>query len=655
MIKKVLLLLLLLIPFAAASEFSGKSVVEIAVEESASIVGVAETRGFVNIDYFHANISLFPKEFDNQVIVERTVGTMPHAGVEYAGDRIFVRWEQLNEEMMKFIINAKVRVVNNIVRVPSKVPFPHPEAYRAGAFDREIDKYTKSTEFIDLTPEIRAKSAEILEGETDYYRAAFRAAEWVNENINYSLDTLTEEAVQKASWVLENRYGVCDEITALFMALLRSANIPVRFVAGQVYSDKEESFGNHGWAEVYFPGHGWVPFDVTFKQFGWVDPTHLKMSVEADPSEPSVSYSWKASQTKININPLTINSMVVSASGMPEKHAEISVEALRTSVANGSYVPFKVTVKNLEEYYLPLLVHITKAPELLKDNSRPVLLAPHEEKSLFWITHLPEAAGMRYIYTTMIEANAVFAGSASSNISFAAGNEYFSKEWALDTAARLSPHEEKEYLPDLEISCIPGKNYYYRHETAEIKCILENKGNTNFRPMKVCFEAQCKDADMLIGEKKEVSWSIRLADIKASDFMISIESRDMVKYAYPKLRIIEMPVVELSDFRPLAVEYDIDTNMSFFLESSAEAKNLALDVKNIGYSSISSFSGVREILLPFNSKQARHGFVDVKLTYYDEVGKEYASEQRFNIEVVNMPWYVRLGLWIEEILPFVKF
>lgn len=652
--KEAVLLLLLFVPLAAASEFSDKSVLEVAIQESASAIAVPESSGFVDISYLTANISLFPKEYDNQILVERRVYAMPDAATEYEGDRLFVKWTQPTEEMMKFIINAKLKIVNGITKVPSKVPFPHPEPYRAGPFDRDIDQYTKSTEFVDLTPEIRAKSAEILEGETDFYRAAFKAAEWVNENINYSLDTMTEEVVQKASWVLENRYGVCDEITNLFMALLRSANIPVRFVAGQVYTEKEKSFGNHGWAEVYFPGYGWVPFDVTFKQFGWVDPTHIKLAVEQDPSEPSVSYSWKALDTKININPLDVKARAVSAIGEPEKLAEISVEPLRATVSNGSYVPVKVTLKNNQYYYLPLLVVVTKAPGLLDDNTRPVLLSPYEEKSIFWITEIPADASKMYTYTTTFEAKAVFAGSASATIEFAVGNELFSKEWALSTVERLSPREDKEFLPDLEIDCVPGKEYYYKYETALVSCTLQNKGNTNFKPLKVCFEGQCKDADVLIGEKKEVSWQIPLADVKASDFMISVESRNMVKYAYPKLSIITPPVIEVSDFRPLAAVYGTDLNMSFLLKSNADARNITLDVQNVGYSAISRFEGLREILVPFNSKQVRDGNVKIKLTYYDSVGKEYSSEEEFKIEILEIPWHIRLVMWLESLLPFVK-
>ncbi|MFH1064953.1 MAG: transglutaminase-like domain-containing protein [Nanoarchaeota archaeon] len=655
MIKRLVILFLLLMPLAMASEFNDKAVVELSVEETASVVAVSQHAGPARIDYVLANLSMFPRESGNQILAERTVSTLPKADVQFIGDKLLIRWEDPRDEMLKFVINAKVREINNLVTVPIKLAFPHPEPYRAAAYDRDIDEYTKATEFVDITDEIKQKSADILEGETDYYRATFKIADWVNENINYSLDTLTEDAVQKASWVFENKYGVCDEITVLFMSMLRSVNIPVRFVAGQVYSGKDESFGNHGWAEVYFPGYGWVPFDVTFKQFGWIDPTHLKLAVEYDPSESSVGYSWKTSDTKININPLVINTRIVSASGSAEKLADINVEALRTRVSNGSYVPFKVTVKNLQDYYLPLLVSITKAPNLLDETEKPVLLAPHEEKTIFRTAVMPSDIMKNYAYTTFIEAKAVFAGTAGTNISFGGGNEYFSKEWALDTVQRLSPRSEKEFLPDLEISCIPLKEYYYRTETAQVKCSLENKGNTNFRPMKVCFEAQCKDADMLIGEKKEVDWQIKLKEIKSSDFMFSVESRDMVRYAYPKLNIIEVPLLEISEFKPSEIKYNVDSNLSFILNGNGEARDITMDVKNVGNSQISTFPGVHEILIPFNSKQVRKGNVVITLIYYDKVGKMYSFDKEFSILVTDIPWYTRLAMWIEELMPFVEF
>ena len=60
--------------------------------------------------------------------------------------------------------------------------------------------------------------------------------------------------------------------------MLRSIGIPARFVTGTASSGTiAEGWGNHGWAEVYFPEKGWIPWDVTFGQYGWVDSSHLKL------------------------------------------------------------------------------------------------------------------------------------------------------------------------------------------------------------------------------------------------------------------------------------------------------------------------------------------------------------------------------------------
>ena len=71
---------------------------------------------------------------------------------------------------------------------------------------------------------------------------------------------------EPATWVYDNRQGVCDELTGLFISMLRELGIPARFVSGVSYTNLPEfakPWGGHGWAEVWFPDVGWVPFDVT--------------------------------------------------------------------------------------------------------------------------------------------------------------------------------------------------------------------------------------------------------------------------------------------------------------------------------------------------------------------------------------------------------
>lgn len=640
---------------SAYDDFSSYNVVEVSVQESSSAVAVPEFSGSIKVDYIEANLSLFPKEADGQVIAKREVRVTPSSPYTIQGEQLLINWKDPTQETVRFEIDSKISILNYLYRVPSKIPFPYGSYYEGGPFGKGVTDYTKETKTIVLSDKIREKSAEIVEGETDYYNAVFRVAQWVHESINYSLDTMTAEAVQDSEWVLENRYGVCDEISVLFMALLRASNIPARFVAGQAYSNKDESFGNHGWAEVYFPGVGWIPFDVTFMQFGWVDPSHIKLDTEMDPSEPSISYSWKASETKVKVNPLMIQASIDAVSGAPGMLASMEIVPLRDSVSNGSFVPVKVIVKNLQEFYLPLAVTITKAPGLVEKNSMPALLAPYEERVMFWTAKLPAEAQKGYRYTTVIEAKSQFSAPVTANISFAEDNEFYSSEWASDVLKRLSPHDVKSFLPEIEFSCSADKPYYYRYETAKVLCTIRNKGNMNFKPIKLCFEEKCKDADILIGETKDVSWELPIDGINSSDFVATAESMHMMKYAYPDMRIIEEPKIVISELQPKVIPYGTDAELSFIAISDEEANNITFDVRNLGFSSLSRLQKQREIVMPFNSKKFRDGIVQMEMTYFDEAGKEYKDTYKEMISVTDIPWHIRLVMWIEGLMPFVKF
>ena len=170
------------------------------------------------------------------------------------------------------------------MKVKKKIKFPLTE------IDPGFAAYIEPQEIIDITPGIRELALELSQEEDDLYRVVFNLADWVHENIEYNLSSATAEATQKSSWTLSQRYGVCDEITALFISLNRALGIPARFVSGSAYTDLNNDWGSHGWAEVYFPGVGWVPFDVTYAQFGYVDASHVKFVDSADATPSSVSY-----------------------------------------------------------------------------------------------------------------------------------------------------------------------------------------------------------------------------------------------------------------------------------------------------------------------------------------------------------------------------
>lgn len=68
-----------------------------------------------------------------------------------------------------------------------------------------------------------------------------------------------------------DRRGVCEHFVSALVVMLRSVGVPARLVAGYGSGDYNAITGYyevhaddaHAWAEVYFPGYGWVPFDPT--------------------------------------------------------------------------------------------------------------------------------------------------------------------------------------------------------------------------------------------------------------------------------------------------------------------------------------------------------------------------------------------------------
>lgn len=68
-----------------------------------------------------------------------------------------------------------------------------------------------------------------------------------------------------------DRRGVCEHFVSALVIMLRLEGVPARLAAGYGSGDFNPVTGYyvvranhaHAWAEVYFPGYGWVPFDPT--------------------------------------------------------------------------------------------------------------------------------------------------------------------------------------------------------------------------------------------------------------------------------------------------------------------------------------------------------------------------------------------------------
>jgi transglutaminase-like putative cysteine protease len=80
--------------------------------------------------------------------------------------------------------------------------------------------------------------------------------------------------------ILQHRAGVCQDFAHLMLQVLRTCQIPCRYVSGYICPNKNGMRGEgatHAWVEAWIPGYGWAGIDPTNNV--WVTNKHVKLSV----------------------------------------------------------------------------------------------------------------------------------------------------------------------------------------------------------------------------------------------------------------------------------------------------------------------------------------------------------------------------------------
>ncbi|MBI5391625.1 transglutaminase domain-containing protein, partial [Candidatus Woesearchaeota archaeon] len=420
MLKRVIFLFLLLLPLAIADpaqDFNGYSSIKVRYTSSSSFSLQPQGQN-ARADFVVANLTFFPREEPKVSITSIRYLSEPSIGVVPSSDVLTFNWYQPKATHFIYGVDALIEEKNVLLPIDQKISFPiQPvETY-----------YTQPSEYIDFDDAIQQKAQELAVGEDDLYVVTFHVADWVAKNVKYDLTTLTAEVVQKSTWVFQNREGVCDELTNLFISMMRSLHVPARFVSGMAYTNLGYKWVPHAWAEVYFPDKGWVPFDIAFGEFGWVDPGHVKLKVSLDSGEASVKYLWKTYNMNFNSSAVDLQTTLVETGTPLKPLIGLSLKPLVNRVGSGSYVPFEVDVQNTHSYYFPETIIVLKSNELNESNVKRVLLKPQSSQRLFWIMHVPENLDKNFLYTSVIEAEDAFHTKTQANVTYADEYPIYSK------------------------------------------------------------------------------------------------------------------------------------------------------------------------------------------------------------------------------------
>ncbi|MFB1083380.1 DUF4129 domain-containing transglutaminase family protein [Jeotgalibacillus sp. JSM ZJ347] len=131
----------------------------------------------------------------------------------------------------------------------------------------------------NMPERIRELTLDITEGEDNWYDKAkavegyFSRSGFVYEQEDVPVPEGNEDYVDQ--FLFETQRGYCDNYSTSMVVMLRSIDIPARWVKGYTGGEVINNLGDgrsvyevtnnnaHSWVEVFFPEVGWVPFEPT--------------------------------------------------------------------------------------------------------------------------------------------------------------------------------------------------------------------------------------------------------------------------------------------------------------------------------------------------------------------------------------------------------
>ncbi|MBW2979506.1 hypothetical protein DRZ77_01190 [Candidatus Woesearchaeota archaeon] len=604
------------------------------IQTDINITKTAKTR----LEMIEARTSLFPQQTASQSILSIT--TQPP--VAEKNHELVFKWYNPKEKTLSYKINATVKTTPATSQIKTKIAFPP-------NIDREkFSLYLEPTELIDSNnPLIKEKAIELASDKNDLFDVVFTLANWVYQHVNYN--ELLGKEVKKASWVLTYKQGTCDEFTALFVALCRALDIPAKYISGIAYSNIISSFEMHAWASVYFPNYGWIPFDPTYGQFGYVDASHIVLKESYDAETKAVKLVWRGSDIEITASQPSANAYLLDTSGKRTSPIEITPSILFKRTGFGSYNLVKATITNENNFYVSEEISLAKPNEieLLDAQIKHILLKPNEEKQIFWRIKVKPDLERNAIYTfpIIIKSNLL-----SKQLEFKSA--YKETIYSLST---INQHVPEQLLPKeggATIQCIAEKQTLAVGESSLISCTLKNNNQFPIEQLQLCFDKDCKTVSIQSGEEKVFPFIFSSETAGETDLTITASSEFFSKKIILTFTILDEPKIEITDLSyPEKVEYNTKFTISFTIKklSYRNPSNVKIILKQNKYKKewyLRKLETDKQMRISLSGSDLDPGTNQISLTILYN-GKQAGAQ--FTISLEKVTFFQRAILFLKKL------
>lgn len=394
-----LIFLLLISFFVSAQTLNVKNIS--AVEMDVELIFEVENTANVHLPYAYFNTSVFYNQSDHQKVLNLSSNAqiVEISDALDGNQRIVFNFSLSPNEKKNITMYGKI-FVNYSLNITQNAPYPF-------NYPEELSIYTKESDYVKISSEIKTKAEELRGNSNDTYEIIANVVNWIYQNIKY--DKAYVDPTMDSEFVMREKKGVCDEFSHLTIAMLRHLNIPSRIIVGYVHSG--EFWGPHAWTEVWIPNYGWIEVDSTFSELGWLDGTHLRISHGIDQKQVTDSFSTTAPFDLKNLRLYRNQNYVFKRTDAfePPVTAELIVPV--SPVEQGQLINVTAKISNPTNNHLFLPVRLKPSQELILFNPSLQLLhiPPNTNITHDWSIQFPNMSmQLIYRYPVVLEIGNIY-------------------------------------------------------------------------------------------------------------------------------------------------------------------------------------------------------------------------------------------------------
>lgn len=150
--------------------------------------------------------------------------------------------------------------------------------------DDPIKVYLNPNQMLNWNEDMLAvkKAKELTKEITSNKEKALAIYEYIVKNFKYDyskIDYIDNTYSPEAEAVFKNRLGICSDFSTLYAVMLRSVNIPVKYLQG----NRSDITDYHAWNQVYLEeSKEWITVDITYDNALYVKDMEYTFVKDAD-------------------------------------------------------------------------------------------------------------------------------------------------------------------------------------------------------------------------------------------------------------------------------------------------------------------------------------------------------------------------------------